>query len=457
MLRSIVVLILLSLSCAADADFNAAMSLYQKRDFGAALVEFKRLAAIGDHDAQFNIGVMYYRGESVDKDPIAGFAWISLAGDSAGKDAEPRKALANKIFENLDPAQKEAAERVRKDLLNTYGDAAISEKLAPVLASTNLGSRQRAIKIVTPVYPKSMLSAGNMGVVDLMYGIGKDGTVRDIGVLLASDKKFIDSAIDALKARQFEPASVDGKPVEVYGEVLRVNYVLDDVKFRERVILDDVAKLREKAENGSPSDQFQYAYLMQIIPSFTKLDIDTQDANLWYYNSAKSGNAKAQFFLGKNLLNGNACTVDSVKSLYWLESSANQGASDAQYLLAIEMLSGARLDRNKDAALRWLQKAAESNNANAQLRLAWILSTDTDNSVRNGVLAKSYVEKISAEVFDKRSFYETQAAVAAELGKFDEAINWQNKAMSELRHYELPLISASARLKAYQQNHAWTE
>lgn len=442
---------------AAMADFDAAMTFYQKRDFNSAFSELKRLAEIGDHDAQFNVGVMYYRGEGVEKNAALGFSWISLAAESGGKDAENRKNLANKIFLNLDQSEKESAEKLRAELIENLSDAAIAKKTEPVLTSSGFDNHQRVTKSVTPVYPQKMLTEGKMGVVDLIYGVGKDGTARDIGILMASDKGFVNSAVNALKARQFAPAIVNEKPVEVYGEILRVVFLIDGVTFKESKVLEDIRKLREKAEHGTPSDQFQYAYFMQVIPSFTHVDIDTSDANSWYYNSAKAGNTKAQFFLGKNLLYGQACSADAQKSLYWLEKAAAQGAPDAQYLLAIEMLNGARLGYDKSAALRWLQKAAESNSTNAQLRLAWILSTDADKSVRNAALAKSYIDKVPESFFDKRSLYEARASVAAELGKFSDAIAWQEKAVLELKEYELPYSLSNARLETYRGHHALME
>jgi TPR repeat protein len=450
------VMTVMAINC-AHADFDSAMALYEKRDFNAAFTEFKRAAVLGDHASQFNIGVMYYRGESVNKDPALAFAWISLAADGGGKDADNRKSLAEKIFANLDSSQKEAAESARNELVSSFSDVAIASKLAPVLASAGLGNRQRIIKKVAPVFPKKMLASGQMGIVDLIYGVGKDGTVRDIGILMASEKRFIESAVNALKAYQFEPAIFDGRPIEVYGEMLRVIYHVSDVKFNEDEVLKGVADLRKKAESGTPLDQFQYAYFVEAISSFTNIDVGESDANTWFYNSAKSDNVKAQFFLGKNLLYGRACDADSVKSLYWLERSAKQGSSDAQYLLAIEMLSGARLSLNKQSAIMWLQRAAEADNVNAQLRLAWIFATDADKSVRNGVRAKSYLDKIPAVIFDKRSLYETRAAVAAELGKYDDAIKFQNDAIDELTRYNLPRVSAEERLAAYKSSLAWTE
>lgn len=141
----------------------------------------------------------------------------------------------------------------------------------------------------------------------------------------------------------------------------------------------------------------------------------------------------------------------------WLEQAASQGLPDAQYLLAIEMLSGVRLARNSNAAIAWLKKAADAKYANAQLKLAWVYATHADKTIRNGSLAKSYVEKVSDEVFDKRTFYDVKAAVAAELGYFDEAIQWAGKARSELEKYSQPLASADEKLESYKAHRAWVE
>jgi TPR repeat protein len=71
-----------SIAFAGIEEGNAA---YKKGDFPTALREFKPLAAQGNADAQYSLGVMYDRGEGVAQDHARAHMWWSRAaaqGDS---------------------------------------------------------------------------------------------------------------------------------------------------------------------------------------------------------------------------------------------------------------------------------------------------------------------------------------------------------------------------------------
>jgi len=63
MISIIAALIFGSIDALLAADFDAGLAALQKGDYAAALREWTPLAAKqGDAEAQFNLGVMYYRG-----------------------------------------------------------------------------------------------------------------------------------------------------------------------------------------------------------------------------------------------------------------------------------------------------------------------------------------------------------------------------------------------------------
>jgi TPR repeat protein len=107
----------------------------------------------------------------------------------------------------------------------------------------------------------------------------------------------------------------------------------------------------------------------------------------------------------------------------WLLKAAKAGVTDAQYMLAIESFSGARFEKNEDKGFYWLARAANANKA-AKIRYAWILATHPDTKRRNGKLASEYLKGVDKNYLDKQSFYQTQAAVAAENNDFKQAVKW---------------------------------
>mgnify|MGYP001200237742 CR=1 FL=1 len=68
------------------ADFDRAMAAYRARDYQSSYEQFYAAAVNGNETAQFNLGVMYYRGEGVEKDLSAAFAWIELSTQRGNKE-----------------------------------------------------------------------------------------------------------------------------------------------------------------------------------------------------------------------------------------------------------------------------------------------------------------------------------------------------------------------------------
>ena len=102
---------------AVSADFQKGVDAAQKGDFATALKEWKPLAEQGDASAQYNLGVMYKKGQGVIQDNVYAHMWASLAEKQGhGKGAR----LRDHIEEEMSPpqlitAQKLARECVKKN------------------------------------------------------------------------------------------------------------------------------------------------------------------------------------------------------------------------------------------------------------------------------------------------------------------------------------------------------
>lgn len=64
-----------------------------------------------------------------------------------------------------------------------------------------------------PQYPVAAKDAGVFGAVELHFKIGANGEVRDISVV-KGPKVLAEAAVDAVRARRYKPARVDGVPTE---------------------------------------------------------------------------------------------------------------------------------------------------------------------------------------------------------------------------------------------------
>src|SRR5689334_6799617 len=62
-------------------DFKAGVEAYNRGDFGAALKEWRPVAEAGDANAQYNIGMLYARGQGVPQDYRQAAEWYRKAAE----------------------------------------------------------------------------------------------------------------------------------------------------------------------------------------------------------------------------------------------------------------------------------------------------------------------------------------------------------------------------------------
>jgi TonB family protein len=84
----------------------------------------------------------------------------------------------------------------------------------PVKASDVDQKPRRVIKQVNAIYPQDAKEAKVQGDVELELRVAKDGTVAEVRVIKGIPQ-LDKAASEAAKQWTFEPATVDGKPVEV--------------------------------------------------------------------------------------------------------------------------------------------------------------------------------------------------------------------------------------------------
>ena len=70
------------------ADFQKGYAAYQSGDYATALREWTPLAEQGKASAQFNLGVMYDKGQGVPEDDKAAVKWYRLAAEQGDANAQ---------------------------------------------------------------------------------------------------------------------------------------------------------------------------------------------------------------------------------------------------------------------------------------------------------------------------------------------------------------------------------
>lgn len=440
----------------ASASLQSGLTHYDAERYESAYHAFRRAAEQGNHQAQLNLGVMYLKGQHVERDLVESYAWIALSAHSTVLAEEGTHEL---LFSHLSDAQKEEALARYSELEKTFGDEALLQKMQPTFSGSGFSVKGfRPIYAYPPDYPRSAARRGREGWVDFMFTIEKDGTTSDHVAYYSSDESFTSAAMEVLRGFQFEPTTIAGEPVIVHGATYRFVFVLDQGRDHERrrgrLVDRHLSKVREQAATGEPQNQFAFAYLTQAAFSYGGENYiseeNRQNPNDWFMKAARQGHSSAGFFLGRNILYGDACEADPRKSHFWLLQSANDGVADAQYMLALELFSGARFEQNTEQAIFWLKEAASEKQA-ARLRYAWVLATHPDDQIRDPAVAQSLWNTVDEDYLDRQRYYMTAAAIAAEQGDFKQAVRWQDKVIEDAEALKLPMRQRKAHLALYRE------
>ena len=82
-------ILLIALLCGvAHADMQSGLTAYQAGEYEKAQKEFKKFAALGNPDAQVNLGLMYARGQGVKQDYKEAANWYRKAAEQGQQDAQ---------------------------------------------------------------------------------------------------------------------------------------------------------------------------------------------------------------------------------------------------------------------------------------------------------------------------------------------------------------------------------
>lgn len=102
--------VLLSAGAAGAQDFDAGWAAHERGDYAAVLEEWRPLAEAGYALAQFNLGLMYYKGDGVPQDKAEAARWYRLAADQGDASAQLNLGL---MFDNGEGVPQDDAEAAR--------------------------------------------------------------------------------------------------------------------------------------------------------------------------------------------------------------------------------------------------------------------------------------------------------------------------------------------------------
>jgi uncharacterized protein len=219
----------LAVAVPAWADIYSATAAYQKGDFTAAFSQFKELAELGKPSAQFDIAVMYAKGEGVAQSNVLAHAWASIAGQNG---EEQGRVLADKLEPELTPNSL----RFSKDLQAEYSQTSLNARLLPrMLKDKEYEDREpaRLSKPFIPAYPVDAQSKGVQGEAFVEFTVAPDGHPRSPRILYAVPARYFEDAIrESVLRTLYLPARINGKPVATSTSMF-FNFKIESVSLRD--------------------------------------------------------------------------------------------------------------------------------------------------------------------------------------------------------------------------------
>jgi uncharacterized protein len=449
LLTSLLIGIVTSLAALpAWADLYSAGQAYQKKDFARAFAGFKELAELGQPQAQYNLAVMYARGEGTEVSVTYAHAWASLAATNG-------VTGASDLSEQLAPKLTPTSLKISQDIQAQYSQTALDARLLPrVLHGQEYENRVpvRPSKPFVPAYPAGAKARGVEGEAYVEFTVAPDGHPRIPRILYALPEGYFEATVrESVMRSVYLPATVNGVPTATSVSMF-YNFTMVGVTIRDYGNLEQrVRETKLKAEAGDASAQMLYAMMIAGLP---QLNQKYDEALPWFLKAAQAGARYAQYQVGLGLLNGRGCHCDTAKGEIWLEKAAQADQPDAQASLAEYFLRDSANPTAVSGALAWLERGAKQGNDSAKLQLAAVLAAYPTN--RDPARALTLADSLQHDHENDPTLWEIRAAANAQKGDYKAATRTQSRAISQAKDLGWDLAKLTERETLYQSGRAWT-
>lgn len=449
-----ILLLLLSLlfDAPAAADLVSAEKAYSAGNYETAFKGFRELAELGQPIAQFNLAVMYTKGQGTRQSEIYAFAWASLAAKNG---VERAKVFLDSLRPRL--ALAPGSEQIAADIESQYGNAVLDQQLFPKIAESESSdvaerARCRPEHAYIPEYPEDASRRGIEGAAYVEFSLMPDGHSRNPHIIYSVPTGVFEGTLrNSLLHSEFAMASPGSKTVQCtlfYQFLIGRGASASDYP----TLQNFVRQTSQKAEAGDPSAQMLYGMLLVGLP---QLNRPRSEALPWFLKSAQAGTPMAQFQVGYSLLKGWGCNCEENKGLDWLRRAAQSGETDAEVTLAMYALRGTPDEGRLKQARLWLEQAASSGNHDGKLYLAALLAAAPGVEERDSKRALTLLDDIFRGVHDDPTAFEIRAAAQASAGQFKEAIKSERRAIDMAQHLKWDVTPLNARLIRYTANQPW--
>lgn len=434
----------------ARADLYSADVAYQKRDFNSAFEQYKELAELGQPQAQYNLAIMYARGEGAPISLTYAHAWASLSGANGNANGN---VLADQLESHLTPTSLQISSSIQAK----YSQSALDARLLPrMLTGKEYENRDpvRPSKRFMPPYPLGAQRNGIQGEVYVEFIVAPDGHPRLPRILYALPAGYFEATVrDSVLRSVYLPARINGVPVATSVSMF-YRFTVTGVRIQDYGNLDRrVKETKSKAEAGDPAAQMLYGMMIAGLPQLHQ----TYDQALpWFLKAAQAGAPYAQYQIGTGLLRGRGCQCDTNKGEIWLEKAAQADQADAQVSLAEYLLRDHPTPESVAGAMVWLERAAKQRNEAGELMLSAMLAASPSATVRDPTRALTLADTLEREYKIDPSFWEIRAAANAARGDYKAALKAESEAIDRATALGWDLSPLKSRESLYASQRPWS-
>lgn len=424
----IIVVLLFGTPAKANPALQEALDNYRNHRFTVACRQFKTLAEMGFSTAQYNLGVMYLKGQSVAQDLGQAYAWIALAAEQQISFADS----ADAVLEALpDAAAKSAAQAALASLQQLHGvDAWIDRLLLPVDAEQQHQPFE-LLQTQAPEYPANALTRYLGGYNMTEFWVFPDGSVRLPSVIYSMPSELFDTAtLDAIA--QFRLNWTDDSVADPVPTVARqvIDYrITARQKSRPNPqIINHINAIRKRAESGDA-----YAkYSLAVGHLYLEIrDMDDRQANALLLEAGLAGIPEAQHMVGMRLLSAQQDPTIREQAQLWINMAGLGDYPAITYSVARNgMYDHAEFVFDDISRIELVKRAADMGHAPAVIhRSMQIATAPTLPDQQQLDQARKNLHEISGWYRDEPYWHITAGFVAAAETDFAAAIKHTQKAI----------------------------
>ncbi len=333
--------------------------------FAADLATLRQAAEQGDAAAQYELGVLYLRGEAVPQDLEKGVSFIQSAAEQGAPAAQRTLGLLY--------ARGHGVSADLHDAVFWWKKAAVG---GDPKAQYYLGfaySRDGRIEPNPQEAVSWYLKAAEQGVAEAQYELAQmyasgTGTTEDLNAAIFW---YGHAAGGGHVGAQYELGNCYAHGAGV-----------------ERNMKEAARYYKYAANRGYVEAQYALALLYDSGESVSK---DLSSAAGWFQLAAEQGHAGAQYYMGILSAQGSVVPLDMSAAARWFQLSADQGDAGAQFELGSLYARGEGVGKDMEKARSWWQKADAQGFDQAKIALsgsadAWRLANENSQCRLQGPL-----------------------------------------------------------------------